>query len=418
MPLNVRRFSASVFITLFGFIIFSYAQAVPAPTASTTPENPQPAARTLTPAEVMRGRIDKAKAFIVVRNYPAAIYELETIRRETIDPSVHSVANVLLMNSYLEQGNYRRAQEFLAELFNSLKSNDPNAEALYAGVAGQIVKGARSQVERYRLLGLSIADRSLPLEAINDVEKMRETLELVVKQAREVKADNGRAAQLMPLLEEAAVARSLLARDEYDAGRWRNEIADAREQMAHSQSVVLSAIPDPAAPPVAETETEAEADEAETKERAASQAAKPSETALASTEKPVIVEKQPAERPVIVVGGEKASGSEEKKEGEAGSDPGPSGDGPIEAGSLIPFAVRQQAPIYPATARQLRATGVVRVEIKVDENGDVASIERVIGPTLLQGAARDAILRWKFKPFTRDGRPAQATGFVNFNFSL
>lgn len=415
MPLNVRRFSASVFIALFGFIIFSYAQSVPSPEASRSPENPEPAARQLSPAEVMRDRVAKAKAFIAVRNYPAAIYELESMRRETIDPSVHSVANVLLMNSYLEQGNYRRAQEFLSELFKSLKANGPNAETLYAGVAAQIVKSARSQVERYRLLGLSVSDRSLPLEAVNDIEKMRETLEMVVTQAREVKTDNGRAAQLMPLLEEAAVARSLFARDEYDAGRWRNEIADAREQMAHSQSVVLSAIPDPDAPPPAETEAEAE--EAETKERAASQAAKPSETALASTEKPVIVDKRQDERPVMIVG---ASKTTEQTESEENSET--KGDavltGPIEAGSLIPFALRQHAPVYPATARQLRTTGVVRVEILVDENGDVAGIERVTGPSMLQGAARDAIVRWKFKPFTRDGRPAQATGFVNFNFSL
>ena len=50
-------------------------------------------------------------------------------------------------------------------------------------VAGQVVKGARSRVERYRALGLSISDRTLPLEAPNDLEKMRETLELVITQS-------------------------------------------------------------------------------------------------------------------------------------------------------------------------------------------------------------------------------------------
>ena len=66
----------------------------------------------------------------------------------------------------------------------------------------------------------------------------------------------------------------------------------------------------------------------------------------------------------------------------------------------------------------MRAAGVVRVEVTVNENGEVAEVEKTSGPTLLQTAAKDAIRKWKFKPFTRDGQPVKATGFVNFNFSL
>jgi outer membrane biosynthesis protein TonB len=36
---------------------------------------------------------------------------------------------------------------------------------------------------------------------------------------------------------------------------------------------------------------------------------------------------------------------------------------------------------------------------------------------MLQAAARDAIKKWKFKPFTRDGQPVKATGFISFNFA-
>jgi hypothetical protein len=37
---------------------------------------------------------------------------------------------------------------------------------------------------------------------------------------------------------------------------------------------------------------------------------------------------------------------------------------------------------------------------------------------MLQAAAKDAIRKWKFKPFMRDGQPVRATGFVSFNFAL
>ena len=91
---------------------------------------------------------------------------------------------------------------------------------------------------------------------------------------------------------------------------------------------------------------------------------------------------------------------------------------PLKVGSLLEYAVERKNPVYPASARQLRQTGVVRVELVVDENGQVAEVQNLSGPTLLQSAARDAVKKWKFKPFTRDGQPVKATGFVSFNFNL
>src|SRR6187549_3579241 len=99
MPLNVRRFGTSVLGLLLLSATFLSAQT--AQTAQVTP----PAVPQMGPptsGDIMRDRISKSKAFIAVRNYNAAIYELENIRRETSDASVNAVANVLLMNSYLE----------------------------------------------------------------------------------------------------------------------------------------------------------------------------------------------------------------------------------------------------------------------------------------------------------------------------
>ena len=109
-------------------------------------------------------------------------------------------------------------------------------------VAGQVVKGARNRVERYRALGLSVSDRTLPLEALNDLEKMRETLELVITQSKEIGKEKAKTPDAMALIEEASNSRSMMARDDYDARRWKDEVADSREQIASSQSVVLSAV--------------------------------------------------------------------------------------------------------------------------------------------------------------------------------
>jgi len=92
--------------------------------------------------------------------------------------------------------------------------------------------------------------------------------------------------------------------------------------------------------------------------------------------------------------------------------------GTMDVGSLIAFATKQQAPVYPTAAKSMRTTGVVKVEVTVNETGEVAEVQKASGPMLLQAAAKDAIKKWKFKPFTRDGQPVKATGFINFNFSL
>jgi TonB family protein len=436
MPLKLRRFCTSVSLVLVSTVSIAFAQAGP------------------TSGEVMRERISKAKAYIAVRNYNAAIYELENIRRETADPAVQAVVNVLLMNSYLEQSDYKRAQELLNEFYAQQKTTRAGADANYFAVAAQVVNGARDRIERYRALGLNVTDRTLPLEATNDIEKMRETLELVVTQSKEIGKDKNKTAGAMALLEEAAVSRSMMARDDYDARRWRDEVADTREQLASSRSVVINAVNDgvadgpvtqpnasqipsntvasitpnsvpnvgstaPAFQPVAANNTAARpiytpADTppqkpliqstVSAKPTTASQ--QPQQTSETTVQNPTPnVQRQPVqnrtEKPV-----EKPTDAEENLS-------------PMNIGSsLVAYATTKASPVYPAAAKSIRQSGIVRVEVTVDESGQVAEVQNATGPAMLQSAARDAIRKWRFKPFTRDGQPVRATGFVNFNFSL
>jgi len=380
----------------------------------------------------MRERISKAKAYIAVRNYSAAIYELENIRRETNDTALKSVVNVLLMNSYLEQGDYKRAQDFLTEFYTAQKTTKPNASAAYMAVAGQIVKGARSRVERYRALGLSVSDRTLPLEATNDLEKMRETLELVITQSKEIGKDKVKTPDAMALLEEASNSRSMLARDDYDARRWGDEVADTRESLANSRRVVADAVngtpgdaqngelvaanekpveKQPVMIPVVENKN---APTGNLEPKPAEN--KPSDQTVASKDKPVYAPMPPPtvkEEPKPVIEAPKTDGPKAEPTTSATND-----GSPIDVGSLLAFATNKPQPIYPATAKSLRTTGVVKVEVTISETGDVTQVQKTSGPMMLQGAAKDAIKKWKFKPFTRDGLPVKATGFVSFNFAL
>lgn len=457
MPLNVGRFYTSSFLILGALCVGANAQT-PAPQGSPSPIAPAGAnanqttiqpqiAKAPTAAEVMRDRISKAKAFIAIRNYSAAIYELDNIRRETSDQSVVSVTSVLLMNSYLEQGDHKRAQAMLNQFYAEQKTTKPNALNNYSTVAGQIIKGARTQVERYRALGLSVNDRNLPLEALADLEKMRETVELVITQSKEIAADKVKSSTGLMLQEEATNSRVIIARDDYDARRWRDAVADSREQMANSRSIVINAVdgttyagasvPQTVTPPVTTNSTAVSsppptqtavvvptpAPSVQLKPVVSSpvpSSPQPSDTAVASstplqtksTESDVPA--KPGERSRLVVSAPPPKNDGNKVEATSSSKP----TGPIEAGSLLPYVTRQSAAVYPPAARTLRTTGVVRVDVLIDEEGNVSEVQKASGPSLLQNSAKEAIRRWKFKPFEINGQPVQATGFINFNFSL
>ena len=195
-------------------------------------------AETPSAAEVMRGKIAKAKSYLVVKNYPAAIYELENIRKETNDPTVHRVLNVLLMHSYLEQSDYKKAQKFLTEL-SKKGSGD------YYAVAGQVVSGARTQLARYQALGLQVNDDGLHDAATKDLNGMRETLELIVKQTKTLGAKESTKEYSAVMLEESSAARRDLARDDYDTKRWGDQVAEAREQIVAPRTNVLDAVEKP-----------------------------------------------------------------------------------------------------------------------------------------------------------------------------
>ncbi|MEP6847264.1 MAG: TonB family protein, partial [Acidobacteriota bacterium] len=450
MPLNVRRLYTSVLLVLVGFVLVSVSQTVlpapsPTPQTSTDPQTVQPPVRVPTAGEIMRDRISKAKAFIAVRNYNAAIYELENIRRETADASVQAVVNVLLMNSYLEQADYKKAQDFLNDFYNKQKTTKPNATANYLAIASQVVKSARNRVERYRALGLNVGDRTLPLEAVNDLEKMRETLELVITQSKEVGKDKAKTPDAMALLEEAANSRSLMARDEYDARRWKDVVGDTREQVAVSRSVVVNAVNDGVPDAAVQQNTAPTQNQIAANNQTAAvptgsmptepkpmflpvmpdnKTTKPADNLNASVQKPIVIQNPKtddrsaannnpanAEPKALVI-----SNPQTKPNDASTAAVTPKDQGPMDVGSLLAYATRQAPPLYPPAAKSIRATGIVRVEVTVDENGDVAAVQKTSGPPLLQGAAKDAIKKWRFKPFVRDGQPVKATGFVNFNF--
>jgi TonB family protein len=75
-------------------------------------------------------------------------------------------------------------------------------------------------------------------------------------------------------------------------------------------------------------------------------------------------------------------------------------------------------PEYPAIAKQLHLEGSVQVEAHINETGAVESVKPLTGNAVLMNAAVAAVKRWKFAPFTADGKPVRAVADMSFKFSM
>lgn len=90
----------------------------------------------------------------------------------------------------------------------------------------------------------------------------------------------------------------------------------------------------------------------------------------------------------------------------------------LSGGILNGKAISKPAPVYPPIAKAARASGMVVVQITIDENGDVFSARAVSGHPLLQQAAVNAVRQWKFSPTLLSGQPVKVAGLITVNFNL
>jgi protein TonB len=91
---------------------------------------------------------------------------------------------------------------------------------------------------------------------------------------------------------------------------------------------------------------------------------------------------------------------------------------PVSGGVLNGTAMSLPAPTYPDTARRLRVSGVVTVDVVVDETGKVISAQATSGPSALRDVAVQAAMRARFSPTKLSGQPVKVAGSINYKFAL
>lgn len=95
-------------------------------------------------------------------------------------------------------------------------------------------------------------------------------------------------------------------------------------------------------------------------------------------------------------------------------------DGPmrVAANALSARLVHRVDPSYPEIARRNHIQGIVILKVFVDKKGGVKDITVLRGHPLLNGAAKDAVKKWRYEPFEVGGERVPVEGTVIVNFQL
>jgi len=350
-----------------------------------------------------QGRIERAKALMAAHQLETAATELESVRAATKEPALRNITSVMLMNVYLEAGNYTRAEALLDESFQSDAARNEDSLRTYFALAGQAVNGARGHLARYRSFGINIMDANLQPEAATDLNRLRALIERMVVQAKTVSA-NRKAYDSLSLLEDVLGLRLALAKDVDDQATWSSEYSSVREVLASSETQVASLGAMPVLPARKSVTLADNKQISTTSAKTDPVAVQPqSESNHATDNTPTVPQTEQ------VVAGPDLSPTSATSTDIAK---------PIDKGLLNTIAIRRVLPHYPSVARQMGMVGMVRVYVILDENGKVIDVPKSDGPALLRTSAETAARQWVFGPSLNEGRPVRVSGYIDFNFTL
>jgi protein TonB len=78
----------------------------------------------------------------------------------------------------------------------------------------------------------------------------------------------------------------------------------------------------------------------------------------------------------------------------------------------------QVKPRYPSAARRERIEGTVQLEAHVAEDGTVEKVRVLEGDPVLAEAAREAVMKWRYKPTLKNGKPVKVVTRVAVEFRM
>jgi TonB family protein len=105
---------------------------------------------------------------------------------------------------------------------------------------------------------------------------------------------------------------------------------------------------------------------------------------------------------------------------DAAPPPPPPNPSRLRVGSTVQQAklLKQSIPRYPQDARSRGITGTVAFRAIIGKDGLIQGLELLEGPLPLYKSARDAVLRWEYKPTLLNGNPVGIETQIDVNYTL
>ena len=93
---------------------------------------------------------------------------------------------------------------------------------------------------------------------------------------------------------------------------------------------------------------------------------------------------------------------------------------PIRVGGHAEEAnlIHKVMPVYPPLAKSARVQGSVEFTALISKEGAIEDLQVVHGHPLLIGAAKDAVLQWRYRPTMLNGSPVEVVTAITVNFTL
>jgi len=90
--------------------------------------------------------------------------------------------------------------------------------------------------------------------------------------------------------------------------------------------------------------------------------------------------------------------------------------GSLTGGVLNGRAISLPAPGYPAEAKRLRAIGIVRIQVLIDETGKVVEAKVLCGHPIFAKPALESAYKARFTPTKLSGMAVKVNGLIVYNF--
>ena len=90
----------------------------------------------------------------------------------------------------------------------------------------------------------------------------------------------------------------------------------------------------------------------------------------------------------------------------------------VSSGTVAGMIISRPEPVYPAIAKAAHVQGAVILHAIISKEGTIENLSVISGNGMLVNAARDAVQRWRYRPYLLNGEPVEVVTTITVAFRL